>query len=84
MTRLIQIGNSKGIRIPKPLVKQAKLEDIELELVLVEGGLLIAPVRHKPRANWKAQIEAALANQDETLDHEWLEAPLTNDEDWEW
>lgn len=84
MAQLIQIGNSKGIRIPKPLIKQAQLEGIELELILVEGGLLISPIRYKPRANWKMQIEAALANYEEEIDQEWLDAPLINEVDWEW
>ena len=26
-TRIVKIGNSRGIRIPKPLIKEAGLED---------------------------------------------------------
>ncbi len=43
MAHLIRIGNSQGIRIPKPLIELAQLEGKELQLRLVEGGLLISP-----------------------------------------
>ena len=43
MARLVKIGNSQGIRIPKPLVEQAQLEGTELKLLLVSNGLLVSP-----------------------------------------
>lgn len=38
MTILTKIGNSQGIRIPKPLIKQAHLENVDLELEVLEIG----------------------------------------------
>lgn len=85
MPQLIKIGNSQGVRIPKPLIQQANLADTELEFVIVEGGLLIAPARERLRQNWESQIKSALAEHgDEGVDEEWLAAPLTDDEGWEW
>ncbi len=49
-TRLIQIGNSRGIRIPKALVEAARL-DTPLRLRVVDSGLLIERV-DDPRAGW--------------------------------
>ena len=43
MATLIKIGNSQGIRIPKPLVEQAQLENRELSLEVTQEGLLIKP-----------------------------------------
>ena len=43
MTHLVKIGNSHGIRIPKPLIEQACLDGRELKLQLVDNGLLISP-----------------------------------------
>jgi len=40
MKQLIAIGNSQGIRIPKPLIKQAKLENTELEFIVIDKGFL--------------------------------------------
>ncbi|MDH4275230.1 MAG: AbrB/MazE/SpoVT family DNA-binding domain-containing protein [Gammaproteobacteria bacterium] len=84
MAHLVKIGNSQGIRIPKLLIEQANLEGKELQLQVVEGGLLVSPV-NGPREGWKESIEAMVAAQGaEKIDHEWLDAPLSNDDDLEW
>ncbi|WP_341327241.1 AbrB/MazE/SpoVT family DNA-binding domain-containing protein [Methylotuvimicrobium sp. KM2] len=76
MTQLIRIGNSQGIRIPKPLIEQANLEGKELKLQLVKGGLLITP-ENGVREGWKEAIEQTiLAQGQESLDNEWLDLPL--------
>jgi len=49
-TRLVRIGNSRGLRLPKPLLEQAGLED-EVEIRVEQGALVIAPVA-TPRAGW--------------------------------
>lgn len=84
MTHLVKIGNSQGIRIPKPFIEQAHLEGKELELRLVDGGLFIAPVL-KPREGWAESIRETLTIQgSEIIDREWLDSQLTSDEDLEW
>ncbi len=84
MAHLVKIGNSQGIRIPKPLIEQAHLEGRELDIQVVNQGILVTPSK-KPRENWKKAIEAALsANGPETIDGEWLDAALSSDEDLEW
>ena len=42
-TKIVRIGNSRGVRIPKPLLEQAGLEN-EVRLRLVEGGIVIEAV----------------------------------------
>ncbi|VAX10373.1 hypothetical protein MNBD_GAMMA26-154 [hydrothermal vent metagenome] len=84
MAYLVKIGNSQGIRIPKPLVEQAHLEGKELKLQLVGDGLLISPEK-SARDGWKEAIEQAITAQgQEALDDEWLNAPLTSDGNLEW
>ena len=84
MAHLVKIGNSQGIRIPKPLVDQAHLEGKELKLQLVKGGLLISP-QISVRSGWKEAIEQSLAiNGAESLDKEWLDLPLDSDDELEW
>jgi len=81
---LIKIGNSQGIRIPKPLIQQARLEGKELDIQVVNQGILVTPSK-KPRENWKRAIEVTLANNGaETTDNDWLDATLTSDKDLEW
>ena len=84
MTHLVKIGNSQGIRIPKPLVEQAQLEGKELKLQLVSSGLLISPEK-QARAGWEEEIEQTIAAQgQEVVDAEWLDLPLASDDDLEW
>jgi antitoxin MazE len=84
MTHLVKIGNSHGIRIPKPLIEQAQLEGKDLQLQIVEGGLLITP-KKGARTGWKEAIENTLKTHgNETPDQEWLNARLSNDDDLTW
>ena len=67
MAKIIKIGNSQGIRIPKPIIALANLEDIELDFVVLDSGLLITPDK-KARVDWKN-----ISNPDKlTADWEWL------------
>ena len=84
MTTLIQIGNSQGIRIPKAIIEQAHLKDKVLEFKIIDEGLLIQPLK-KPRQGWKKQFEKAQsADNTNEIDKKWLDAPLVEDEEWEW
>lgn len=49
-TRLVRIGNSRGVRIPKPLIEQARLGD-EVELRVEDGAVIIETPR-RPRTGW--------------------------------
>ena len=84
MTHIVKIGNSQGIRIPKPLIEQADLEGKELKLQLVRNGLLITPER-KARDDWEEIIEQSIAaNGIEPPDEEWLDFPIASDDELEW
>ena len=82
MSTLIAIGNSQGIRIPKPIIKQAHLEDSELELVIVDDGLLIKPVTKIHRDSWVSDIEQVYASHKNKKD-EALLSDLLDDSDLE-
>ena len=85
MAQLIRIGNSQGVRIPKVLIQQAGLEEAELEFLLVEEGLLIKPVRLRPRQDWEKRIREVMQQYgSEEIDNEWLDASLSDDSEWEW
>lgn len=57
-TRLIRIGNSRGVRLPKPVIEQAGLSD-EVELQVQAGAVVIRPT-NGPRTGW-ADAAAHLA-----------------------
>ena len=79
-TKLVRIGNSRGVRLPKVLIEQAGLdEDVQLE---VQGSSLVIRPLASTRAGW-ARAAAALAATEEGL----LDAvrPTTFDQDeWTW
>ena len=88
MATLIRIGNSRGVRIPKAIIDQAQLNDIELNFKITDEGLLIQPLK-RPRQGWKEQFEKALQGDkaeetSDAIDKEWLDAPLVESQEWEW
>jgi antitoxin MazE len=79
--RLVQIGNSRGIRLPKPLIEEVGLSD-EVELRVREGAIVILPAR-VPREGW-AEAAQALHEQGEAG---LLDPPTPtrfDKEGWEW
>ena len=58
-TKLVPIGNSKGVRIPKAILQQARLGDA-VELRVVGENIVISSARRKrrPRAGWAEAIDA--------------------------
>ena len=86
MTILTKIGNSQGIRIPKPIIKQANLENNEIEFVVVKDGLLLKPVKKEIRQNWEENIKKTLSKNKNIKDEAVLNDLLNDDDldDWEW
>ena len=81
--RLVRIGNSRGIRLPKVLVEQAGLtEELELE---VRRRQLVVRSRRQPREGWEERFrEMARRGDDRML---WPESPPSSsfdEEEWEW
>ncbi len=82
-TRVVKIGNSQGIRIPKVIVEQFNLND-EIELLSNDGMLVIRPAYH-PRAGWDDLFKAMSANGDDALLDAEVPSLSTWDEDeWAW
>lgn len=80
-SRIVRIGNSQGIRIPKPLLEQAGLEG-EVELQAEDGRIVIAAAR-RPRAGWAEAARAMRERGEDAL----LDPPTAtrfDEEEWEW
>lgn len=78
---LTRIGNSRGIRIPKPLISQCGLGDV-VELRVTPEGLVIAPHR-TVRQGWKQAFNASLPTKEKLLLSN--ASPNTFDaDDWKW
>ena len=52
-TKIVAIGNSKGVRIPKALLRQSKLDPSRpVQLQVREHAIVIGQTPH-PRAGWE-------------------------------
>ena len=83
-TRLVRIGNSRGVRIPKPLIAAAELGD-DVEIEVRDGSIIVSKCTHA-RDGWaKAARTLAMTL---TREQEALVDPPTStrfdDEQWEW
>lgn len=66
-TRIVKIGNSQGIRIPKLLLEQSGIDiDKEVEIE-VEGDRLIVRAAPKIRVGWDKSFAAMAQRQDDIL-----------------
>lgn len=82
-TRIVNIGNSRGIRIPKLLLDQAELRD-EVEIEVQGDQLIVRPVRG-PRQGWDEQFaEMAERGDDRLLDPETVALSSWDKDEWEW
>jgi len=82
-TRIVKIGNSQGIRIPKLLLDQLGLFG-EVELEVEEGRLVVRPVRGS-RQGWEEQFaEMAQAGDDRLLDSDAASLTGWDWDEWEW
>jgi antitoxin MazE len=82
-TRIVRLGNSEGIRIPKPLLEQTGLSG-EVEISVQDGSLIIKRAR-KPRAGWAAAFKNMAENGDDPLLDLAAQGLTRWDEDeWEW
>ena len=80
-SRLVKIGNSRGIRLPKPVIEQARLtEEVEVE---VKDGAVIITSSSRPRTGW-----ADAARELRERDHDHLLDDLTStqfdEKEWKW
>jgi antitoxin MazE len=81
-TTLIAIGNSRGVRIPKPFIEQCGLtEHVELD---VRDNMIVIRSPLKARAGWRAAFERMARQGDDTLLDPHAAPTTWDDEEWQW
>jgi antitoxin MazE len=80
-SRIVQIGNSRGVRLPKVLLEEAQLPDeVELE---AEPGRIVIRRASRPRAGWAAAARKMRErNEDRLLDP--TTATRFDEKEWKW
>lgn len=82
-TRIVRIGNSKGVRIPKPLLEQTCLP--EEVVISAEGGCLVIRPTMRPRADWASAFrEMASRGDDALLDNVAPSLSEWDEGQWKW
>ncbi|MDB4144370.1 AbrB/MazE/SpoVT family DNA-binding domain-containing protein [Flavobacteriaceae bacterium] len=64
-TAIIQIGNSKGLRLSKTILEKYNIKD-KVEMILEKGRIILKPI-DSPRKNWEKAFEEMSKNNDDTL-----------------
>ena len=80
-TRIVRIGNSRGVRLPKVVLEEAQLAD-EVELRAERGRIVISAAR-RPRAGWAEAARRMRARGEDQL----LDSPVAtrfDRKDWQW
>jgi antitoxin MazE len=80
-TRIVRIGNSKGVRIPKALLEQTGLHG-EVEIRARGDSLIIKPAA-KPRAGWAESFREMAERGDDALLDEYTPTRW-DEEEWKW
>jgi len=80
-SKVVKIGNSRGIRIPRPLLEQAGLTG-EVEMS-VEGDRLIIHSARRPRQGWDAQFKVMADQGDDRLIDQ-LSPNRWDEDEWTW
>ena len=76
---VVQIGNSRGIRLPKNILSELKIKD-EVEMFISNDSLIIKSIEKKPREGWNEAFSQMSKNKDTEL---LLDENLDSD-DFEW
>jgi antitoxin MazE len=80
---IVKIGNSQGIRIPKPLLDQTGIKD-DVEIEVDKTKIIIRPIS-SPRSGWDNDFKSMAQNCDDvlvdgsdTISNSW------DEKEWQW
>jgi antitoxin MazE len=79
--RIIKVGNSQGVRIPKVLLEQSGIEEnCQIE---VRDNQIIITAAPKARVGWAAAFAEMASCRDDVLPDE-VTTTLWDEQEWEW
>jgi antitoxin MazE len=79
--KLVPIANSRGVRLPKPMIEEAGLSD-EVEMHVRDGEIIITSM-NKARAGWAEAAKALHDRKEDTLSDPGTETQFDMNE-WKW
>lgn len=81
LVSVIQIGNSRGIRLPKAILDQLNVSE-KLDLEVENQQIVLRPVQSDPRYGWDKAFKEMASLQEDTLLNE--EVIIPDGFEWEW
>jgi antitoxin MazE len=83
-TKLIRIGNSQGVRIPKPFIEESGLSE-EIEMILEDNKIVLRSAEDTRKGWDESFAEMAKQNDDFLFDKEDVQRSSEWDEtEWTW
>ena len=79
-TKLVQIGNSRGVRIPKKILDQCRIEGL-LDLNVQGDKIILKPLKKIPRQGWNLAANKMHEDGDDQL---LIPDVLDDDVEFEW
>ena len=80
--RVIKIGNSQGLRIPKPILEQTGIMD-DVEIEVGKNQIIIRPVKNV-REGWDAAFKSMGIKGDDELIIDDSISNVWDDKEWQW
>jgi len=81
--RIIKIGNSQGLRIPKPVLEQTGIID-DVEIDVEKNQIIIRPVQ-SPRKGWENAFKMMQESGDDALLIDDIDISNSwDEEEWQW
>lgn len=66
IAKIVPIGNSMGVRIPKAILEQCRITK-EIVIEVDDGKIVIESAKKKPRKNWEQHFKRMRENRDDGL-----------------
>jgi antitoxin MazE len=66
LASVVQIGNSRGVRLPKRILHELDIKD-KVELVVKKNELIIKGVKKRPRQSWSDAFAKKTLNKENKL-----------------
>jgi len=81
--QIVRIGNSQGIRIPKPFLQQSGIaKEVDIE---VHGNQIVLRSLRRPREGWEESFRQMTGKGDDRLlDEKLLKRTSWDEEEWRW
>ena len=81
--QIVRIGNSQGVRIPKPFLQQSGIaEEVDIE---VQGNSIVLRSLRRTREGWEESFrQMASQGDDRLLDEKLLKQSRWDKEEWQW